>query len=302
MAQGAEAVEPQVEEAGAGASRLELLRERIRKLQAAPRRYLAVLRTGVAAVDALFPHGGLPLGQTVELCGPAASGRTSLALRAVASAHRENRLAAWVDGPRELYPPAALGYGVELSRLLIVRPRAPRQLVWSAQQLARSGAFACVVLDLTHTGARLSLPEARKLQDAAVRGGTLLLLLTPEEAPADAALRVSLSPRPAEGSHGQSEVEILRSRSGGTGGRAVLDGGALLEDGPPALWEVGPDAPLPAEPLTPDGRGPHEAPFRRVRSSEQRNGARGIWGQRPGRDIKMPPLGPALGSASGTGG
>src|SRR5512132_2603195 len=157
---------------------VELLRERIRKLQAAPRRYLAALRTGIEPFDALFPQGGLPLGYAVELCGEAASGRTSLALRAVAAAHREKRLAAWVDGPKELYPPAAWALGVDLSRLLIARPSTPKQLVWAAQQLARSGAFTCVALDLTHTGVRLQLSEAKRLHDAAVHGGALLLLLT----------------------------------------------------------------------------------------------------------------------------
>src|SRR3954469_15239761 len=86
---------------------VERLREQIKKLQAAPRSYLAMLRTGVAELDALLPEGGLVLGQAVELHGEAASGRTSLALRAVAAAGREQRLCACVDGPKEFYPPAA---------------------------------------------------------------------------------------------------------------------------------------------------------------------------------------------------
>lgn len=280
-------------------AKLDLLRERIRKLQAAPRRYLAVLRTGLPQVDALLPQGGLPLGQAVELWGEAASGRTSLALRAVAAAHRENRLAAWVDGPRELYPPAAAAVGADLRRLLIVRPKAPKQLVWTAQQLARSGAFACVVLDLTHTGVRLSLPESRKLQDAAVHGGTLLALLTPPDAPGEGALRLQLTPEPAPGPAdpaGRFTVEILRSRGGGMGARAGVPYSRLIPGGAPPVWPLAPDAPLPAAPLTPDGRGPHEAPFRRVRTSELRNGGRGIYGQRPGRDTRMPALGASLGA------
>ena len=96
-----------------------------------------------------------------------------------------------MDGPRELYPPAAPALGVDLQRLLIVRPKAPGQLVWTAVQLLRSGAFACVVLDLTHTGRQAALAEGRKLQDAAQKGGTLLLLLTPPEAPADGMLRAA---------------------------------------------------------------------------------------------------------------
>lgn len=326
------------QEGRASAAKLDLLREQIRKLQAAPRRYLAALRLGIPEIDGLLPHGGLPLGQAVELWGEAASGRTSLALRAVAAAHRELRLAAWVDGPGELYPPAAVARGVELEKLLIVRPRAPRQLAWTAQQLARSGAFACVVLDLTHTGVRLSLAEAKKLHDAAVHGGSLLLLLTPPDAPAEGALRLRVSAdsaprrpgpplrplavreRPASvvaplgvveaetqapGDATAVRVEILRSRSGGIGGHVEVEAGALLAGGGPPLRRIPAtpaEGPLPAEPLTPDGRGPHEAPFRRVRSSELRNGARGIYGQRPGRDTRMPALSPSLGGvAAGSG-
>ena len=274
---------------GAGAvgsgsgSVVEQLRERIRQLQAAPRRYLAVLRTGMEAVDALLPAGGFPLGQAVELCGEAASGRTSLALRAVAAAHREERLCAWVDGPRELYPPAAVALGVDLERLLIVRPKAPEQRVWAAVQLARSGAFACVVLDLTRgVGAsgrmsRVALAEARKLADAAERGGGLLLLLTSPEAPADGMTRLR-----TEAQDGKDwSVEVVRSRQGGSGTRAVLawselypelgleDGGRLLD-----VVEAGADT-------TPD--------FLRESAGALRNGC-GILGQRPGRDAPLPSL------------
>jgi hypothetical protein len=275
--------------AGTG-SVVEQLRERIRQLQAAPRRYLAVLRTGMEAVDALLPSGGFPLGEAVELCGEAASGRTSLALRAVAAAHREERLCAWVDGPRELYPPAAAALGVDLERLLVVRPQAPEQRVWAAVQLARSGAFACVVLDLTRgvgaTGrtVRPGLAEARKLADAAERGGGLLLLLTSPEAPADGVTRLRTEARGGEG----WSVEVVRSRRGGTGAQVVLPWSALypelrLEDGGRLL-----DVAEAREDTTPD--------FMRDQASALRNGC-GILGQRPGRDAPMPPLRQGLASA-----
>jgi recombination protein RecA len=204
-------------EAARNAAVVAQLREQIRKLQAAPRSHLAVLRTGIVPLDGLFPEGGLPLGGALELWGEAASGRTSLGLRAVAAVGRELRLSAWVDGPGELYPPAAAALGVDLQRLLIVRPQAPGQLVWSAVQLARSGAFACVVLDLTHTGVRPSQVEARKLHDAAAAGGGLLLLLTPPEAPGDGLVRLRTR---AEGVQGL-RVEVVRHRRGATG-RSVL--------------------------------------------------------------------------------
>ena len=174
------------------AALLDRLRGQIRKLEAQPRQLLMALYTGVAEVDAL---GVFRLGAGVELCGEEASGRTTLALSVVAAAHREKRLAAWVDGPQELYPPAAVSLGVELRRLLIVRPKAPGQLVWSAVQLLRSGAFTCVVLDVTHTGVVPSLTDTKKLLDAARAGGSLLLLVTSQVTPAQGLVRLTLRQR-----------------------------------------------------------------------------------------------------------
>ncbi|RKI58896.1 recombinase RecA [Corallococcus sp. AB049A] len=271
-----------------GLAVVEELRERIRQLQAAPRRALSVLRTGVDAVDALLPQGGLPLGTSVELCGEAASGRTSLALRAVASAHRELRLCAWVDGPKELYPPAAAALGVDLERLLVVRPQLFAQRVWAAVQLARSGTFTAVVVDLTlgvgvpGRPERLALTEARKLADAAARGGTLVLLLTSPEAPADGLARLRLEARGVQG----WSVELERSRGGGVGTRVVSPWSALYP-------EVGLDAGarlLDADAEAPGDAGPG---FYRDPGDRVRNGL-GILGQRPGRDAPMPSLGSAL--------
>lgn len=274
---------------------VEQLREQIRRLQAAPRQYLATLRTGVEAFDALLPGGGLPLGQVVELWGEAASGRTSLGLRAVAAAHREGRLCAYVDGPWELYPPAAVAAGVDPSRLLIVRPKTVEQLAWSAVQLVRSGAFACVVLDLTRAppgtgkgegGVRLSPAEGKRLMDAAARGGSLLLLLTAPEAPADGMMRLRTE---ARGEQGLS-VEVVRSRQGGLGTRSLVPWEALY----PELsgWET----PWGAELLPPENLTVPELPDED--EGAPREGHRGIMGQRPGRDAPMPSLRPHLDAGS----
>jgi recombination protein RecA len=264
---------------------LERLRERIRTLQAAPRQLLSVLRTGLAPVDGLLPGGGFPLGQVVELWGEPASGRARLAFRAIAGAHRALRLAAWVDGPGTLYPPALPPLGVQLEQLLVVRPPGPRQLAWSALQLLRSGAFAAVGLDLTHTGLRLSPPESQRLVEAATRSGGLLFLLTPAEAPADGTLRLRVS---ATGPRGLL-LEVVRSRQGGASRAVEVPWELLTPGGPSDLGQGarGLDAPpAPAEP---------SLPFRRVRASDLRNGLIGIHGQRPGRDLPLPPFARALG-------
>ncbi len=279
--------------AGNLAVTVEALREQIRRLQAAPRKYLASLRTGVEPFDALLPGGGLPLGQVVELWGERASGRTSLALRAVAAAHREGRLCAYVDGPGELYPPAAMAAGVDASRLLMVRPKTAEQLAWSAVQLVRSGAFACVVLDLTRApgggredGVRLSPAEGKRLLDAAGRGGSLLLLLTASEAPADGMLRLRTESR---GDRGLS-VEVVRSRQGGIGARTLVPWRALY----PELCEA--ESPWGAALLPPEAVTVPEL----VRTQASGGGGYpGILGQRPGRDAPMPSLHRLLGEGAG---
>lgn len=264
---------------GQGAGVVERLREQIRKLQAAPRSYLASLRTGVSEFDALLPEGGLVLGQAVELHGEAASGRTSLALRAVAAAGKEQRLSAYVDGPKEFYPPAAQALGVDLSRLLIVRPKAPGQLVWTAVQLLRSGAFAVVVLDVTHTGVRMSSPEGRKLQEAAVKGGSLLLLLTPPDSAGDGMLRFETRALGVEG----FSVEIVRSRRGGLGQKTTVPWASLYPEAAPTVRyripDEGPSRPAAAESEVPR--------FKRPRQMLLRDSP-GLRGTRPGRDMKLP--------------
>ncbi len=270
-------------EAAQANNQIERLRQQIRKLQAAPRSYLAALQTGIRPLDELLPANGLPLGQALELWGEAASGRSSLAFHALATATREHRLGAFVDGPGELYPPAAAARGVDLARLLIVRPRAPGKLVWTAVQLARSGAFACVVLDLTHTGVRLTIAEGKKLSDAAFQGGSCLLLLTPQDAPGDGMMRLAVSACGLEG----LRVEVMRSRQGAVGAWALIPWPQLHPREASVFRYLERHEP----------RGGEEAPsdpVRRMKISWQRDG-HGIARSRPGRDVALPELGSSLG-------
>ena len=273
------------------------LREQIRRVQAAPRRYVVQLSTGLQELDAL---GVFRLGAGVELSGEEASGRSTLALSLVASACREKRLAAWVDGPSELYPPSAEGLGVELSRLLIVRPQAPGQVIWAAVQLLRSGAFACVVLDVSHTGVTVPMAEAKKLIDAARAGGSLLVLLTTNAAPAQGFVRLALQTQadvaqarrlrvveepPAELSTAPAdgvEVEVVRSSAGGMGRRVAWQRAALRR-GPQVRARR-------ALAMRVDGLAvPQIAALetlRRVKRNELRDGW-GLQAMRPGRDAPL---------------
>ncbi len=267
---------------------IDRLREQIRQVQAAPRQYLATLTTGVQAVDAL---GLFRLGGVVELTGEEASGRTSLALKLVASACREKRLAAWVDGPAELYPPAAVPLGVELRRLLVVRPKAPGQLVWSAVQLLRSGAFTFVVLDVSHTGVRLSLIDTKKLTDAARAGGSLLVVLTTLAATAQGFTRVELRHRAAghlrvvsggQDADDELTLEVTRSSQGGMGKHLSISRAGFSTMGPVRARRaerVGPEAApgleLPQVVM--------KSSLRRPKKNMMRDGV-GFNASRPGRD------------------
>lgn len=256
------------------------LREKIRKLEAQPREWVMALRTGHEALDAF---GVFRLGGGVELCGEEASGRTTVALSVVAAAGKEKRLTAWVDGPQELFPPAAASMGVELKRLLIVRPPQPGQLVWAATQLLRSGAFACVVLDVMRTGVRLGMTEARKLLEAARLGGSLLVLLTSAQAPAQGFARLMMKTQSVSAA-GVRTLHVVREEE------EVPSCAPTFEiDAPHGLHATVASRPLRGRPLARPWPMPElfdvvpRASLQRPRKNLLRDGYGLLWG-RPGRD------------------
>src|SRR5512145_3184849 len=99
------------------------LREEIRRIERRPGRRDGHAACGIEVVDAVLPGGGFARGGLAELAGGPASGKTAVALALLARLGGEE-LFAWVDGRGELYPPAAAARGVDLGRLLVVRPSA----------------------------------------------------------------------------------------------------------------------------------------------------------------------------------
>jgi protein ImuA len=192
---------------------LEELRRQIRRMERRPARREGVLACGRPEVEALLPGGGFPRGAISSLRGGPASGKTFVALSALREAQAGGGLAAFVDGRGELYPPAARALGVELARLLIVRPEPARSArdavlpgLWAAEILLASGAFAAVAIDVPLRGvpAARAEPLLRRLRAAAEKGGAAALLLSGPGDPAiPAALRIDLDAvRLAEVDHG----------------------------------------------------------------------------------------------------
>src|SRR5437879_65732 len=108
---------------------------------------IPVIPTGSLALDAALGVGGVPRGRIVEIYGPEASGKTTLALHVIASAQRSGGEAAFVDAEHALDPSYARKLGVNLDDLLISQPDSGEQALEITDVLVRSGALDIVVVD-----------------------------------------------------------------------------------------------------------------------------------------------------------
>lgn len=167
------------------------LRDEIRRIERRPARRSGAVPCGHDEVDGLL-GGGFARGAITELCGGPASGKTSVAL-GVVRALGDDALSAYVDGRGELYPPALQALGVDLARLLIVRPGAARgggpgadplfAGLWAAEALLGSGAFEAVAIDVPLSRAARGLDSAlRRVQAAAEKGGAVGVWLSGPDA------------------------------------------------------------------------------------------------------------------------
>ena len=154
-----------------------------------------VIPTGSIALDLALGVGGLPRGRIVEIYGPESSGKTTLALHAIAEAQKNGGTAAFVDVEHALDPTYAAALGVDLDNLLVSQPDTGEQALDIAEMLVRSNAVDVVVVDSvaalvtkaelegdmgdTHVGlqARLMSQALRKLTAAISRSKTVMIFI-----------------------------------------------------------------------------------------------------------------------------
>ena len=105
------------------------------------------ISTGSVGLDLALGCGGYPRGRVVEVYGPEASGKTTLALHAIASVQRAGGVAAFIDAEHALDPRYAADVGVDVKRLLVSQPDSGEQALEIAELLVRSGAVELVVVD-----------------------------------------------------------------------------------------------------------------------------------------------------------
>ncbi|MBW2297043.1 MAG: recombinase RecA [Deltaproteobacteria bacterium] len=119
----------------------------IMKLGSRPIIEVPVISTGSIALDRALGVGGLPRGRVTEIYGPESSGKTTLALHAVANAQKQGGIAAFIDAEHALDVAYAKNLGVNCNELLVSQPDTGEQALEIADMLVRSGAIDIVVID-----------------------------------------------------------------------------------------------------------------------------------------------------------
>jgi len=156
---------------------------------------IEVIPSGSLGLDLALGIGGLPRGRVVEIYGPESSGKTTLALHAIAEAQKRGGTCAFIDAEHALDPTYARKLGVDVDNLLISQPDAGEQALEICDTLVRSGAVDVVVIDSvaalvpraelegemgdSHVGlhARLMSQALRKLTGSVAKSNTMLIFL-----------------------------------------------------------------------------------------------------------------------------
>ena len=156
---------------------------------------VATIGTGSLALDLATGVGGYPRGRVIEVYGPESSGKTTLALHAIAQAQRSGGVCAFIDAEHAIDINYARNLGVEIDKLLVSQPDTGVQALDIAEMLVRCGAVDLIVVDSvaaltpkaelegemgdSHMGlqARLMSQALRKLTGIAHRTGTTLLFI-----------------------------------------------------------------------------------------------------------------------------
>jgi recombination protein RecA len=159
------------------------------------RQPISIIPTGSIALDVALGIGGLPRGRIVEIYGPESSGKTTVALHAVANAQAAGGIAAFIDAEHALDPDYANKLGVDTDSLLVSQPDTGEQALEIADMLIRSGALDILVIDSvaalvpraeiegemgdSHVGlqARLMSQALRKMTGALSNSGTTAIFI-----------------------------------------------------------------------------------------------------------------------------
>lgn len=154
-----------------------------------------VISTGILSLDSILGVGGLPRGRIVEIYGPEASGKTTIALQCIAQAQKAGGYAAFIDAEHAIDPEYAKALGVDINELYVSQPDNGEQALDICEALVRCGAIDMVVIDSvaalvpkqelegdmgeSHVGlqARLMSQALRKLTGAISKSNTIVIFI-----------------------------------------------------------------------------------------------------------------------------
>jgi len=167
----------------------------VMKLGESTHMQVEVVPSGSLALDIALGIGGLPKGRIIEVYGPESSGKTTVALHAIAEVQRQGGQAAFIDAEHALDPKYARNLGVNIDELLLSQPDTGEQALEIAEALVRSGAIDIIVVDSvaalvpkaeiegdmgdSHVGlqARLMSQALRKLSGAISKSNTIAIFI-----------------------------------------------------------------------------------------------------------------------------
>jgi recombination protein RecA len=167
----------------------------IMRLGDEPDRHIEAMPTGSLGLDIALGIGGYPRGRIIEIYGPESSGKTTLALHAIAEVQRNGGYVAFIDAEHALDPKYAKALGVDVDNLILSQPDTGEQALEIAEALIRSGSIDAIVIDSvaalvpeaeingemgdSHVGlqARLMSQAMRKLSGAISKANTIAIFI-----------------------------------------------------------------------------------------------------------------------------
>jgi hypothetical protein len=167
--------------------------------------------TGVASLDQLFPTGGIPYGQLMEITGGVSSGKTTLLLRVLATLTARETVA-YVDFSGSFFPAGAISTGVDPDRLLVVTPRNMLSGLRTAELLFRHRMADVTVFDLLGCRDPLPFTLLHRLRQQTTRAKGLVIFLTENNSDIVPTSMVALRLEIARIDHDRFVVTITKSR------------------------------------------------------------------------------------------
>lgn len=195
----------------------ELIQKRWPQTLAAVANEELVFGTGLSELDALFSLGGIPYGQLIEITGGVSSGKTSFLFKLLARLTRKETVA-YIDFSNTFFPSAAVAGGIDITRLLLVKPNSHsaddsiKSGLRTAELLLRERTVRCVVFDLVGQKKILPIVLLHRLRLKTVRAKALVILLSENNSEIIPSSMASLRLEVRRRDNNRLKINITKSR------------------------------------------------------------------------------------------